>query len=50
MIKIIFSERDEDIETWYKNKVNDVLANGQIGSTKKQKRKKTPSIKKILRH
>ena len=50
MIKIIFSERDEDIETWYKNKVNDVLANGQIGSTKKTEKEKNTKYKKILRH
>lgn len=51
MIKIIFSERDEDIETWYKNKVNDVLANGQIEieqTAKKEKRTKCKeNIKKL---
>lgn len=49
MIKIIFSERDEDIETWYKNKVNDVLANGQIGSTKKTEKKKDTKYKKNIK-
>lgn len=49
MIKIIFSERDEDIETWYKNKVNDVLANGQIGSTKKTEKEKNTKYKKNIK-
>lgn len=49
MIKIIFSERDEDIETWYKNKVNDVLANGQIGSTKKIEKEKNTKYKKNIK-
>ena len=49
MIQIIFSERDEDIETWYKNKVNDVLANGQIGSTKKTEKEKNTKYKKNIK-
>ena len=49
MIKIIFSERDEDIETWYKNKINDVLANGQIGSTKKTEKEKNTKYKKNIK-
>lgn len=49
MIKIIFSERDEDIETWYKNKVNDVLANGQIGSTKETEKEKNTKYKKNIK-
>lgn len=49
MIKIKFPERDRAIETWYKDKVNSVLANDKHESAQKTEKKKSTKYKKNIK-